>query len=89
MTMVVVADVLRTVFDGGESVAMLGPSVAAVLTERAADLAQRAAQARQLLAEQLVMDPAMRDARRPEMRTYRLPSTYSSALALVAQVTRL
>jgi hypothetical protein len=88
MAMVVVADVLRTVFDGGESVAVLGQSVAAVLSERDEGLAERAAQARFLLAERLSVDPQLRATPRPQMRTYRLPATHRSAVDLVTQLAK-
>jgi GGDEF domain-containing protein len=88
MAMVVVADVLRVVFDGGESVAMLGQSVAAVLSERDDGLAARAAEARFLLAERLAVDPQLRNTPRPQMRTYRLPASHRSAVELVTQLAK-
>lgn len=88
MSMVVVADALRAVFDGGESVAVLGPSVAAVLTERDEDLPDRASRARFLLAERLGMDPELTAMTRPRVRTYRLPPTLSSGVELVNQLAK-
>ena len=38
--MTLLSDVLRVVFDGGETLATLGPSVAVVLTRRDATLAR-------------------------------------------------
>lgn len=88
MSMVVVADALRAVFDGGESVAMLGHSVAAVLTERDEGLPDRASRARFLLAERLGMDPELTATTRPRVRTYRLPPTLSSGIELVNQLAK-
>jgi GGDEF domain-containing protein len=88
MAMVVVADALRTVFDGGESVAVLGQSVAAVLTERGEELADRASRARFLLAERLGMDAELTAMTRPRVRTYRLPSTHALAVELVNQLAK-
>ncbi|MGQ0838385.1 GGDEF domain-containing protein [Actinokineospora sp.] len=88
MAMVLVADVLRQVFDGGESVAVLGPSVAVVLAEREGGLAERAADARGLIADRLAVDPELRSARRPEVRVERLPVTEAAALRLVHGVSR-
>lgn len=86
--MVLAADVLRQVFDGGESLALLGPSVAAILTERDASLAQRTAQARLLLAERLSVDQQLHTLAPAEVRLYRLPQTHEAACALVENLGR-
>lgn len=86
MAMVVIADALRIVFDGGESVAVLGQSVAAVLAERDEGLTDRATRARFLLAERLGMDADLTRMTRPRVRTYRLPPSHSSAVELVNQL---
>lgn len=88
MAMVVVADALRAVFDGGESVAVLGRSVAAVLAERDDGLAERASRARFLLAERLGIDPELTAMARPQVRTHRLPTAHGSAVALLNQLAR-
>jgi GGDEF domain-containing protein len=88
MAMVLVADALRTVFDGGESVAVLGQSVAAVLSERGEELPDRVSRARFLLAERLGMDADLTSVTRPRVRTYRLPPTHSSAVELVNRLAK-
>ncbi|GGS25281.1 MULTISPECIES: GGDEF domain-containing protein [Actinokineospora] len=83
MAMALVGDVLREVFDGGESLAVLGPSVAAVLAERGRGLAERAARTRALIAERFEVDSALRVLRRPELRVERLPCSEDAAQAMV------
>ncbi|WP_285501816.1 GGDEF domain-containing protein [Actinokineospora sp. NBRC 105648] len=82
MAMALVGDALRAVFDGGESVAVLGPSVAIVLAEREPRLAERTAAARTMVTERLAVDPALRPVR-PEMRVERLPAGETAAIRLV------
>lgn len=88
MAMALVGDVLREVFDGGESLAVLGPSVAAVLAERGRGLAERAARTRKLIAGRLGVDSALRSARRAEIRLERLPCSEAAAQALVDRLSR-
>jgi hypothetical protein len=83
MAMVVAADVLRRVFDGGESLALLGPSVAVVLTEQDDALAYRGVRARCLLAERLSVDPELHTLGPIDLRLHCLPPTYEEACALV------
>ncbi len=88
MAMALVGDVLREVFDGGESLAVLGPSVAAVLAERGRGLTERAARTRALIAERLGGDADLRPARRPEITVERLPCAEAAAQALVDRLSR-
>jgi hypothetical protein len=88
MAMALVGDVLREVFDGGESLAVLGPSVAAVLAERGRGLAERAARTRVLISERLGVDAHLRPARRPTIGVERLPCTEAAAHALVDRLGR-
>jgi hypothetical protein len=83
MAMVLAADVLRQVFDGGESLALLGPSVAVVLTEREPELAKRSTEARFLLAERLSVDPQLHGLGPVEIRLHRLPATHERACDLI------
>jgi hypothetical protein len=87
MAMVLAADVLRQVFDGGESLALLGPSVAVVLTERDG-LAQRSAQAQWMLAERLSVDPQLHTLGPVDVQLHRLPRTYEAACELVEHLGR-
>lgn len=88
MAMALVGDVLREVFDGGESLAVLGPSVAAVLAERGRGLAERAARTRRLIADRFGVDSALRAAQRPEIRIERLPCSEEAAQATVDRLGR-
>ncbi|GAA4426464.1 hypothetical protein GCM10023148_29840 [Actinokineospora soli] len=88
MAMALVGDVLREVFDGGESLAVLGPSVAAVLAERGGRLAERAARTRKLIAERFGVDSALRSTRGPDIRIERLPCSEEAAQATVDRLAR-
>ena len=88
MAMVLAADVLRQVFDGGESLALLGPSVAVVLTERDFELAARSLRARSLLAERLSVDPHLTTLGPIEVRLHRLPESHEAACGLVESLGR-
>jgi hypothetical protein len=88
MAMVLAADVLRQVFDGGESLALLGPSVAVVLTERDARLARRSAQTRLLLSDRLSVDPQLYSLGPIDVRLHRLPPTHEEACALLESLSR-
>ncbi|GAB3452853.1 GGDEF domain-containing protein [Actinophytocola sediminis] len=88
MAMVLVADVLREVFDGGESVAVLGPSVAVVLAEREPALSDRVLTAGWLITERLAVDPQLATGRRPWLRLERLPDTEDGARTLLHSLSR-
>lgn len=88
MAMVVAADVLRSVFDGGESVALLGPSSAAVLAPREPAFGQRVLSAGWLLTERLSADPHLSSSRNPELRVESLPHTLDDAWGLLRRVGR-
>lgn len=85
---IVAADVLRSVFDGGESIASLGPSTMAVLVDREDGVASTAVSLRRKLTEQLLVDPQLRDAVRPTIRVVRLPDTHDEACALLTRLAR-
>ncbi|ALG13629.1 hypothetical protein [Kibdelosporangium phytohabitans] len=89
MAMVLAADVLRQVFDGGESLALLGPSVAVVLTEREPDLAKRCSDTQLILAERLSVDPQLHTLGPVEVRLHRLPATHDKACDLIDDLGRL
>jgi hypothetical protein len=88
MAMVLVADVLREVFDGGESVAVLGPSVAVVLAEREPAFGDRVLNAGWLITERLAVDPQLSDGRRPCLRLEHLPDTEDAARRLLQRISR-
>jgi hypothetical protein len=88
MAMVLVADALREVFDGGESIALLGPSVAAVLSDRGPGFGDRALSAGWLIAERLKVDPQLEPSRRPLLRLERLPATQEEVRDLLQSISR-
>ena len=88
MAMVLVADALREIFDGGESIALLGPSVAAVLAERDPGFGDRALSAGWLITERLKVDPQLEPSRRPVLRLERLPATQEEARDLLQSISR-
>jgi hypothetical protein len=88
MAMVLVADVLREVFDGGESIALLGPSVAVVLAPRDAGFSDRVLTAGWLIGERLSSDPQLESTRRPWLRVEKLPDTLPHARNLLHHISR-
>jgi hypothetical protein len=88
MAMVLVADALREVFDGGESIALLGPSVAAVLADRDPAFGDRALSAGWLITERLKVDPQLEPSRQPVLRMERLPDTHEGARDLLRSISR-
>lgn len=87
-SMVLVADVARSVFDGGETVAVLGSSTVAVLTEREDELASRAVLTRRLINERASADPGLRAVRQPLIRMVRLPASHERACELLTRLGR-
>jgi hypothetical protein len=88
MAMVLVSDALREVFDGGESIAILGPSVAVVLAERDPAFGDRSLSAGWLITDRLAVDPQLESARRPVLRLESLPSTQEDATELLLNLSR-
>ena len=88
MAMVLVADVLRDVFDGGESIALLGPSVAVVLGDRESAFGDRALSAGWLITERLAVDEQLSSGRRPWLRVEPLPDNLDEARDLLMRVSR-
>lgn len=86
---VLLADALRAIFDTGETLASLGPSVAAVLARDGGSLNTRAALAVRLTAERLRGDPHLADVRPPEVRVHTLPATHADACALLTHLAHL
>ena len=86
--MILVADALRAVFDGGQSLALLGPSVAAVLAPRDEKLASHGVALRRAVHERLTADPQLTGAARPRVSAVRLPATHEMACDLLARLAR-
>ncbi|MGH3520249.1 MAG: GGDEF domain-containing protein [Haloechinothrix sp.] len=86
--MILLADVLRAAFDGGESIAILGPSVIAVLLERAGGVSGRAVSVRRSLNERLMVDPQLHSIGRPQFRAVRLRPTHGETCVLLSELAR-
>ena len=81
--MVLAAEAMREVFDGGQTHAVLGPSVAAVLTRLDDRLPARTVRLRSLISELLAADPDATAAGPPRLWQERLPDEYQQACELV------
>ena len=88
VAMALVADALRTVFAGGETLTAVGRSVVAALTPRTPELAAAAANLRWLTAEKLDVDPHLRPTGPARVWLERLPETHQAACDLLASVAR-
>lgn len=86
--MILVADVLRSVFDGPESIAVLGPSTVAVLANRDSGVSGRAVAVRRELNQQLVVDPQLHCAGQPRIRVVRLRPTFAETCVLLSELAR-
>ncbi|MEQ0563836.1 GGDEF domain-containing protein [Amycolatopsis sp. NEAU-NG30] len=86
--MILVADALRTVFDSGQSVASLGPSVVAALVPKDERVASHGVALRRALHERLSVDAQLADAGRPRVSAVRLPATHELACDLLAHLAR-
>lgn len=84
--MVLLADVLSSVFDGGQTLATLGPAAIGVLAERDHGLAEKVAQARWLAASRLRIDPQLRSVGAPPVWLEQLPPTHPAACLLLADL---
>jgi GGDEF domain-containing protein len=83
---VLLADVLRAVFDGGQTLATLGPSTMVVLAERDDRLNERVALARQLATDRLGVDPQLRELCPPSVWLEALPPTHPDACRLLVEL---
>ncbi|SDF91295.1 hypothetical protein SAMN05216553_104143 [Lentzea fradiae] len=88
VAMTLAADALRTVFDGGETLATLGPCVAAVLVRRDEQLSRRVSNLRVLTADRLADDPNVRPAGPAKVWVEELPDTAVEARALLNSLGR-
>ncbi|GAA2664772.1 MULTISPECIES: GGDEF domain-containing protein [Actinosynnema] len=84
VAMTLLADALRGVFDAGESVASVGPSVAAVLLRRDADVEARLDRLAAKAEARLAVDPHVNPAGPAKLVLRPLPDTYEEVSALLA-----
>lgn len=84
--MVLLADVLRGVFDGGQTLATVGPTTMLVLAERDDRLSRRIATVRWVAADRLGVDRQLREVGPPSIWLERLPATHAGACRLVTEL---
>ncbi len=87
LPMILVADAMRQVFDGGQSLALLGESVAVVLCDRDAMLARRARLLCNFINHQIDVDPQVAIPG-PSVWIETLPTRYGAAMDLIAELGR-
>ncbi|GGM66213.1 hypothetical protein GCM10012275_40990 [Longimycelium tulufanense] len=88
VVMALVAEVLRAVFDAGETLCLAGPSVAVVLTPRDDRLPGRMEAVRMLLTRRLAVDPAVRPTGPVWVSRVALPDDHADACELLAEIAR-
>ncbi|MFI9007455.1 GGDEF domain-containing protein [Actinosynnema sp. NPDC053489] len=88
VAMTLLAGALKEVFDGGETVAALGSSVACVLLRRDRHLARALTNLRVLTADRLAVDPHVAPTGPVRVRLEELPPTCEDAVAMVAGLGR-
>ncbi len=87
LPMILVAEGLRRVFDGGQSLVLMGEAVAVALCERDPVLARRARLLRSMVTDSMERDPQI-IVPGPAVWIEQLPSTYSAALDLLTELGR-
>ena len=86
--MILLAEALRSVLDGGESLATLGPSTLAAVLPRDGAIAAKAVGLRRALHERLSVDSQFDEMAGPRIRLVRLPGTHESACELLTRLAR-
>lgn len=86
VAMVLIADVLRAVFDSGETSALLRAATATVLAPRTPQLPARCQQARRMIEHRLAADPALRDCGQIRIQQEALPEDHAEACRLLASL---
>lgn len=86
--MILAADTLREAFDGGESLAVIGPSTVAAVADRDRGIAARAVILRRELTERLAVDAHLSGVVTPGIRVERLPGDHDAACELLERLGR-
>ncbi|RJQ68177.1 hypothetical protein D5S17_32455 [Pseudonocardiaceae bacterium YIM PH 21723] len=86
VTMVLVADVLRTVFAGGQTLAVAGPTVAVALTENHPDLVTKSHVLRWMISDRMAVDPQISGVGPVRTQVIPLPATQDEAASLVTRL---
>ncbi|XVV03024.1 GGDEF domain-containing protein [Actinosynnema sp. CA-248983] len=88
VAMTLLADALREVFDSGETIASIGPSVAAVLLKRDERLHRAVLNLRVLTADRMAVDPHVAPSGPAKVWLEPLPTTYEGASELLTTLGR-
>ncbi|TVT17768.1 GGDEF domain-containing protein [Amycolatopsis acidiphila] len=86
--MILLAEALRTVLDGGESIATLGPSTLVAVLPRDGQITSKAIELRRVLHERLSVDDQLDGMSGPRIRLVRLPATHEAAADLLRRLAR-
>lgn len=86
--MVLLADSLRAVYNGGQTLAAIGPATLAVLAERDGRCAARLAELRWSAAARLSVDPTLAEIGPPPVWLEQLPATHEAACRLLVELAR-
>nr|WP_243769960.1 GGDEF domain-containing protein [Amycolatopsis acidicola] len=86
--MILLAEALRAVLDGGESMAALGPSTIAAVLPRDGHISTKAVDLRRALHERLSVDAQFDEMGTPRIRLVRLPASHGAACALLRRLSR-
>jgi hypothetical protein len=86
--MVLLADSLRAVYNGGQTLAAIGPGTLAVLAERDGRCAARLAELRWSAAARLSVDPQLAAIGPPPVWLEQLPATHDAACRLLVELAR-
>ncbi|GAA2816503.1 hypothetical protein [Saccharopolyspora taberi] len=86
MAMVLAADVLRTVFDGGETVSLVRPSAAAVLAPLDESLESRCTRVRWMIKQRIADDPGLSLNSPVRVEREPLPAEHAQACALLTSM---
>jgi len=84
--MVLLADVLRSAYDGGQTLASIGPATLVALAERDGRVTERAAHLRWLAAARLRVDPQLSGIPVPSVWIEPLPDTHAAACRLIGDL---
>lgn len=81
--LILLAEALRDVLDGGESLATLGPSTLVAVLPRDGRITSKAMTLRRTLLEHLAVDEQLQGMPSPRIRLLRLPATHQAACELL------
>ena len=84
--MILLAEALRTVLDGGESIATVGPSTLVAVLPRDGGITSKAVQLRRAVHDRMAVDDQLAETGSPRIRLVRLPSTHDAACRLLRRL---